>query len=83
MAKNLEYTKYENNRGNSGVVGFAKNGEDSLYVFFHSGACYEYTKNSCGDDIFETMLEYAYKGRGLNAFINLVVKKKYERIVSK
>lgn len=70
--------RYANRGGNSGVAEYQIDRE-SIVVGFRDGSAYRYTYASTGRDEIERMKEQAQLGEGLNAFINRVVRKRYER----
>jgi hypothetical protein len=61
---------------NSGVIGY-EIGPDSVTVQFQDGHVYLYTNQSAGSGNIQQMQNLARSGRGLNAFIDRVVKKLY------
>lgn len=67
---------YRNLGRNSGVIAYEVM-NDSISVQFHDGAIYLYSYRSAGVQNIEHMKKLAIAGRGLNSFINQVVKKKY------
>ena len=69
-------TRYKNLGRNSGVVAYEIE-VDSITVEFHDRAVYIYTYTSAGTANIEKMKSLAIAGRGLNAFINKHVKKRY------
>ncbi len=69
---------YGNRGGDSGVAAY-EIGSDFIRVQFTTGATYLYTYASCGRANCETMKSLAVQGQGLNAFINTVVRKGYEK----
>ena len=69
---------YGNRGGDSGVAAYEA-GPDFIRVQFTTGAVYVYTHASCGQHNCETMKSLAADGRGLNAFINSVVRRGYAR----
>lgn len=68
--------RYKNLGGDSGVASYAI-GADSIEVAFQDGSVYLYTYISTGREYIERMKVLAIAGRGLNAFINRYVKKRY------
>jgi len=70
--------RYKNLNNDSGVSAF-EIANDSITVEFSDGASYLYTYASAGSYNIEQMKKLAVSGRGLNAFINLNVRKKYLR----
>ena len=69
---------YKNNNGESGVNAY-EYGSDYIRVRFSTGAEYLYTYQSAGVENIEHMKVLAKNGAGLNAFINRVVRKLYEK----
>lgn len=69
---------YKNNNGDSGVHAF-ECGSDYIRVRLSTGAEYLYTYRSAGVENIEHMKVLAKNGAGLNAFINRVVRKLYEK----
>jgi hypothetical protein len=65
---------------NSGVTGY-EIGPGSIAVQFQDGHVYLYTDQSAGSGNIQQMHSLARSGRGLNSFIDRVVKKLYERKV--
>lgn len=68
--------KYENVGGDSGVVSY-ETGPDSITVTFHDGATYLYNYAATGKSYIEHMKVLATAGQGLNAFINIHIRKNY------
>ncbi|HEX9805190.1 MAG TPA: hypothetical protein VGA67_05905 [Candidatus Dojkabacteria bacterium] len=68
--------RYKNLGGDSGVVAY-EIGDDFIKVRFHDGSLYLYNYQSAGSNNIETMKELAIAGKGLNSFINKVVKNRY------
>lgn len=54
-------------------------GPDFIWVQFSAGSVYLYTSQSAGSANIERMKTLADNGKGLNKFINTVVKKLYAR----
>lgn len=71
---------YKNLGGDSGVSAY-ENAEDSIKVEFKTGDCYLYTYASAGRQNIEQMKCLANRGEGLNAFINMTVRKDYAQKV--
>ena len=72
--------RYKNLGGNSGVIEY-EIGTDFIKVKFKgSGKVYVYDYVSAGRENIKQMKALAKKGIGLNAFININVKKLYLRI---
>jgi hypothetical protein len=69
---------YKNIDGDSGIVAY-EYGTDFISVKFSNGAVYLYTNTSAGPHNIAEMQKLADAGEGLNAFINLNVKKLYAR----
>jgi hypothetical protein len=69
---------YKNIDGDSGVQAY-EYGTDFIRVKFTTGAIYVYTNASAGSQNIAEMKRLADAGSGLNAFINLNVKKLYAR----
>jgi len=69
---------YKNINGDSGVQAY-EYGADFIRVKFSTGAVYVYTNASAGPQNIAEMKKLADEGKGLNAFINLKVKKLYAR----
>ena len=67
---------YQNLSGESGVRAY-EIGDDYIKVEFSNGT-YLYTYQSAGEENIETMKQLAEEGRGLNRFINRVVKELFE-----
>lgn len=69
---------YGNFNGDSGVTAFeiAPQGVD---VEFRDRSAYRYMYESAGPANIERMKSHAIGGRGLNAFINTHVRKRYAR----
>jgi hypothetical protein len=72
---------YRNTGGNSGVHSF-KISENSIIVNFNDGASYLYNNISAGENNIIIMKNLAIKGKGLNSFINIDVKKRYLKKIS-
>lgn len=70
---------YKNLSGTSGVVRY-EIGSDYIIVEFREGRekFYKYTYASAGATNVEEMKQLARRGSGLNSFINLNVKKRYD-----
>lgn len=66
---------YRNLSGNSGVMAF-EIGANYIKVQFNKGA-YTYSYGSAGQRNIEEMKILAIKGKGLNTFIDVHVKKRY------
>lgn len=69
---------YKNSGGTSGIVAFGI-GSDSITIEFADGGVYVYTNLSAGAINIEQMKKLARQGSGLNTFINISVRKKYEK----
>ena len=69
---------YRNLGGNSGVVGY-EGGPGVITVQFADGSAYLYTSATAGAYNLSRMKQLAIKGQGLNAFINLYVRKGYAK----
>ena len=69
-------TRYKDLGGDSGVTSYAI-GATSIEVTFKDGSVYIYTQQSAGLDNIQRMKALAVAGRGLNAFINSHVRKRY------
>jgi hypothetical protein len=69
---------YRNIGGDSGVLAY-EYGTDFIRVKFSTGTVYLYTNASAGPQNISEMKKLADAGKGLNAFINLKVKKLYAR----
>lgn len=69
---------YKNLGGNSGIIKY-ETGPDFIKVQFYENILYLYTYASAGADNVEIMKHLAYRGVGLNSFINRNVYKKYEK----
>lgn len=65
---------YENEGGDSAVVGFEK-GEDSITIEFLDGAVYRYTYRNTGGVNVEQMKKYADIGHGLYGFLSRFIGK--------
>lgn len=73
----MPFSTYANLGGNSGVDKTeSKRGQ--LTVKFLDGSQYIYTNKSAGQYSMRRMRQLAERGRGLNRYINLSVKKNYE-----
>lgn len=70
--------RYKNIGGDSGVYAY-ESGPGFIRVKFITGAIYLYTDASAGAQNIAEMKRLADLGNGLNAFINLYVKKLYAR----
>ncbi len=70
--------RYRNVDGDSGVVGY-EIGSDFIRVKFPGGTIYSYTSASAGAENIERMKQLACSGDGLNAFINMHVRKRFAR----
>ena len=70
--------RYMDIDGASGVQAY-EYGADFIRVQFSTGAIYLYTNASAGSQNIIEMKKLADQGNGLNAFINLNVKKLYAR----
>ncbi len=69
---------YANLGGDSGVAAYEM-GPDFIRVQFTTGAVYLYTDASCGAANCDNMKRLASEGHGLNAYINSIVRKGFER----
>jgi hypothetical protein len=69
---------YKNIDGDSGVIAY-EGGSDFIRVKFKDGTIYVYTHTSAGAHNITQMKTLAANGEGLNAFININVRKKYAR----
>jgi hypothetical protein len=67
---------YNDHNGDSGVLRYETT-LDSITVQFKDGAVYQYTNASAGSGAIAAMKLLATGGNGLNAYINLNVRKKY------
>ena len=67
---------YANRGGDSGVVSY-EIGADSITVTFSDRASYLYNYQATGRSNVEHMKTLARDGEGLNAFININVRKQY------
>lgn len=67
---------YRNLGGDSGVEAY-EIGQDFIKVQFSDGSVYMYTYASAGAGNIEQMKQLAANGRGLNSFINTVVRNDY------
>ena len=74
--ENAVMSIYANSGGNSGVISY-ETGPDSITVTFHDGATYLYNYAVTGQNNVEQMKALAKAGQGLNAFINITVRKNY------
>ncbi len=72
----IKFTTYENLGGNSGVAAY-QIGSEFIRVQFSTGAIYQYTYESAGQNNIEEMKNLAKKGQGLNGYINRNVKYRY------
>lgn len=68
--------KYQNLGGDSGVSSY-EIGDDFIKAWFNDGKGYLYTYSSAGSTHIEEMKRLAKKGQGLNAYINIHVRKLY------
>ena len=73
--------KYAGANNNSGVVCYEIGDDYTMIKFVGSERIYLYTYASAGIIAIEKMKMLAKKGKGLNTYINQIVKEKYERIV--
>lgn len=69
---------YANRGGDSGVVSYEVTA-DSITVTFQDQASYLYNYAATGQSNVEHMKALAIAGQGLNAFINIHVRKLYPR----
>jgi hypothetical protein len=69
--------RYKNLGGNSAVFSYEIEA-DSITVKFDTGATYLYTYRIPGAVVVEQMKALAIQGRGLNSYINSVVKIRYQ-----
>ena len=71
--------QYKNLDGDSGIESYEIS-DDSITVTFRSGKerHYLYTHQKPGEVMVEKMKSLAIQGKGLNEYINTVVKKQYE-----
>lgn len=69
-------TPYRDWDHNSGVQAY-EIGQSYIDVQFKDGAKYRYTSLSAGQANLEHMARLAHAGKGLNAFINRVVRSRY------
>ena len=70
MAARYSEKTYANKGGDSGVASY-ESSEDSLTVYFTSGAVYLYTVDSCGEFTLDLLKRLARAGRGLNSWLTL------------
>ena len=70
--------RYKNLGGNSNVIAY-EIGIDFITVEFSDKSRYLYNYQSAGSENIEQMKKLAVAGRGLNSFINRVVKYKYAK----
>ncbi len=70
--------RYKDINGDSGVIAY-ECGTDYIRVQFSTGAVYLYTNESAGSHNIEHMKALARSGDGLNAYININVRKMYAR----
>lgn len=68
--------RYGNLNGDSGVTRF-EIGPQDIKVEFRDGSVYLYNEQRPGMRNVEEMVRLARAGRGLNSYINQVVKKNY------
>lgn len=68
--------RYRNLGGDSNVAAYDF-GDDYIRVRFKDGRTYLYTYLSAGSANIERAKAFALAGHGLNAFINLHMRKKY------
>ena len=68
---------YTNLNGNSGITNY-QIGNDYIDIEFGDSGVYRYTEQSVGSDNLAIMKSLATSGSGLNAFINKVVRYRYE-----
>lgn len=70
---------YNNNSGNSGIMGY-EIGDECITVWFSgNGRSYSYSYDSAGVYHVEHMKGLAMAGSGLNSYINKFVRDKYVR----
>lgn len=69
---------YKDLNGDSGVIAYEYR-DDYIRIRFNTGATYLYTNSSAGVNNINEMKRLADIGNGLNSFINLNVKYKYNR----
>ena len=68
---------YQNKGGDSGVHSY-EYGDNFIRIQFTSGSIYLYTESSTGSHDIEIMKQLADQGKGLNAYINTNIKKRFE-----
>jgi hypothetical protein len=73
--------KYKNLSGRSGVDSY-EIGNDQIKVKFRDGVVYTYNNIKPGRLLVDQMVRYALAGKGLNAFIQRFVKKKYSKKIN-
>jgi len=78
MQARKQMVRYKNLGGTSGIVAY-ETGETFIRIQFFDESVYNYTYASAGFYNIEYMKQLAYQGRGLNSFINKVVRKLYCR----
>lgn len=71
--------RYANRDGDSGVIAYELS-QDSIKVKFHDFKIYVYNSIRPGPQIVNEMKKLAADGRGLNSYINRVVRKNYHHI---
>ncbi len=71
-------TRYLNIGGRSGVKAYEIL-ENGIIIRFSDGSEYLYTNSSAGALRITEMKNLAHRGSGLNRYVNLKVRKKYER----
>lgn len=68
--------RYKNLNGNSGIAAYEIE-DDFIIVQFCDGTIHLYSNSSAGIDHIKEMKRLAAEGRGLNTFIETVLKDKY------
>lgn len=74
-------TRYKNLSKKSGVKHYNINGRD-ITIDFKDGSVYEYNPDSTGGSQIRRMRLLARRGRGLNGYINRVIKKNYKQKIN-
>lgn len=69
---------YQNQSGNSGVIGYEIS-EKAIRIWFRDGDDYLYTYKSAGQKCIETMKALAVSGHGLATYINQHAAERYEK----
>jgi hypothetical protein len=73
--------RYKNLNGDSGVTAYEISPK-SICVRFDDGGTYLYSYRNPGADAVEAMKKLAARGRGLATYINIHVRKAYDRKIA-